>query len=36
VLERAGRPRDAAREFRRILRHDADAFDVAERLAALS
>jgi tetratricopeptide (TPR) repeat protein len=36
VLERAGRPRDAAREFRKILRHDPDAFDVAERLAALS
>jgi tetratricopeptide (TPR) repeat protein len=36
VLERAGRPRDAAREFRKILRHDPEAFDVAERLAALS
>lgn len=36
VLERAGRREDAAREFRRILEHDADAFDAAERLARLS
>lgn len=36
VLERAGRSREAEREFRRILRHDPEAFDVAERLAALS
>jgi tetratricopeptide (TPR) repeat protein len=36
VLERAGRPREAAREFRRILEHDPDAFDAAERLAAIS
>jgi tetratricopeptide (TPR) repeat protein len=36
VLDRAGRRREAAREFRRILEHDPDAFDVAERLAALS
>lgn len=36
VLERAGRPKEAEREFRRILRHDADAFDTAERLARLS
>jgi tetratricopeptide (TPR) repeat protein len=35
VLERAGRPREAAREFRRVVDHDADAFDAAERLAAL-
>ncbi|HEX2030248.1 MAG TPA: tetratricopeptide repeat protein [Actinomycetota bacterium] len=36
VLERAGRRDDAAREFRRILEHDPDAFDAAERLARLS
>lgn len=36
ILERAGRPRDAAREFRRVVQHDADAYDAAERLAALS
>lgn len=36
VLERAGRTRDAEREFRRIVRHDADFFDTAERLARLS
>lgn len=36
VLERAGRPRDAEREFRRIIRHDAEFFDTAERLARLS
>ncbi len=36
ILERAGRPEDAAREFKRILRHDAAAFDVAERLAQLA
>lgn len=36
VLERAGRRREAAREFRRILEHDPDAFDASERLAALS
>ncbi|MGI8616200.1 MAG: tetratricopeptide repeat protein [Actinomycetota bacterium] len=36
VLERAGRPEEAAQEFRRIMRHDAGAFDVAERLAAIS
>ncbi|HEX2025738.1 MAG TPA: tetratricopeptide repeat protein, partial [Actinomycetota bacterium] len=35
VLERAGRPKDAARVFRRILDHDANAFDVAERLSRL-
>jgi tetratricopeptide (TPR) repeat protein len=35
VLERAGRPKDAARVFRRILDHDAGAFDVAERLSRL-
>jgi tetratricopeptide (TPR) repeat protein len=36
VLERAGRPREAVREFRRIVDHDPDAFDAAERLAGLS
>ncbi|MFM7718960.1 MAG: tetratricopeptide repeat protein [Actinomycetota bacterium] len=35
ILERAGRRDDARREFRKILRHDAAAFDAAERLAAL-
>jgi tetratricopeptide (TPR) repeat protein len=35
VLERAGRREEAAAEFRRIVRHDAGAFDAAERLAAL-
>lgn len=35
ILERAGRTDDARREFRKILRHDAAAFDVAERIAAL-
>jgi tetratricopeptide (TPR) repeat protein len=35
VLARAGRTEDAAREFRRVLRHDRTAFDAAERLAAL-
>jgi hypothetical protein len=36
ILARAGRPQEAAREFRKILRHDAGAYDVAERLAQLS
>ena len=36
VLEQAGRPRDAEREFRRIIRHDPDFFDTAERLVGLS
>lgn len=35
ILERAGRRDDARREFRKILRHDAALFDVAERVAAL-
>lgn len=35
VLERAGRKREAAREFRRILEHDPQAFDAAERVSAL-
>ncbi len=36
ILERAGRPSEAAAEFRRIMRHDAGAFDAAERLAAVT
>jgi len=36
VLERAGRRREAAEEFRRIVRHDPGAFDAAERLARVS
>jgi tetratricopeptide (TPR) repeat protein len=36
ILARAGRPQEAAREFRKILRHDAGAYDAAERLAQLS
>ena len=36
VLERAGRRKEAAREFRRIVEHDAGAFDAAERLARLT
>jgi tetratricopeptide (TPR) repeat protein len=36
ILERSGRPQEAAREFRKILRHDPAAYDAAERLAALS
>jgi tetratricopeptide (TPR) repeat protein len=36
VLQRAGRKEEAADRFRRILRVDPDAYDVAERLAALS
>lgn len=36
VLERSGRRQEAADQFNLILRHDPDAFDAAERLAALS
>lgn len=36
LLERAGRPQEAVREFRKILRHDVAAYDVAERVAQLS
>ena len=36
ILERAGRREEAAQEFRRIMRHDASAYDAAERLAAIS
>jgi predicted TPR repeat methyltransferase len=35
VLERAGRTREAARAFRRVVDHDPEAFDAAERLARL-
>jgi len=35
ILERAGRPQEAAEEFRRVVRHDPHAFDAAERLARL-
>jgi tetratricopeptide (TPR) repeat protein len=35
VLERAGRPEEAADQFRLVLRHDPEAFDAAERLATL-
>jgi tetratricopeptide (TPR) repeat protein len=35
ILERAGRPADAAAEFRRVVRNDAGAFDAAERLVRL-
>lgn len=36
VLEKAGRRSEAADRFKRILEHDPDAYDVAERLSALS
>lgn len=36
ILERAGRPEDALREFRKILRHDPSAYDTAERAAQLA
>lgn len=36
ILERSGRRRDAARAFRRVLDHDANSFDAAERLARLT
>jgi tetratricopeptide (TPR) repeat protein len=35
ILDRAGRPEEAAREFRKIVRHDAGAYDAVERLAQL-
>src|SRR5436309_3109691 len=35
ILERAGRKREAVAEFRKVVRHDAGAFDAAERLARL-
>lgn len=36
VLLRAGRAEEAAREFRRVVRHDPAAFDAAERLAEIN
>jgi len=36
ILERAGRGKEAAAEFRKVVRHDAAAFDAAERLARLT
>jgi tetratricopeptide (TPR) repeat protein len=36
ILERLGRRDEAAAEFRKIVRHDASAFDAAERLAQLT
>jgi tetratricopeptide (TPR) repeat protein len=36
ILERAGRRREAAAEFQKIMRHDAGAYDAAERLASIS
>jgi tetratricopeptide (TPR) repeat protein len=36
ILDRAGRKREAAEEFRRVMRHDPSAYDAAERLAAIS
>lgn len=36
ILQRAGRSADALREFRKILRHDPGAFDVAERVDQLA
>ncbi len=35
VLERAGRKQEATREYQKIMRYDASAFDVAERLVQL-
>jgi tetratricopeptide (TPR) repeat protein len=35
ILARSGRRAEAAREFRKILRHDPGAFDVVERLDQL-
>jgi tetratricopeptide (TPR) repeat protein len=35
ILDRAGRKREAAAEFHKVVRHDAGAFDAAERLAKL-
>jgi tetratricopeptide (TPR) repeat protein len=36
ILARAGRTDAAAAEFRKVVRHDASAFDAAERLARLA
>ncbi len=36
ILARGGHTEEAAREFRKIVRHDPGAYDAAERLAQLS
>jgi tetratricopeptide (TPR) repeat protein len=36
ILARAGRAEEAAEQFRKVMRHDAGAFDAAERLSELS
>lgn len=36
ILAKAGRSKEAAEQFRKVMRHDAGAFDAAERLAELS
>jgi len=36
ILERAGRRAEAKEEFGRVVRHDPEAFDAAERLANLT
>lgn len=36
ILVRAGRKDEAAAEFKKVMRHDASAFDAAERLAQLA
>jgi tetratricopeptide (TPR) repeat protein len=36
ILEKAGRRDEAAKEFRKVVRHDSSAFDAAERLSALT
>lgn len=35
IMVKAGRREEGAEEFRKIMRHDASAFDVAERLAEM-
>lgn len=35
ILERSGRPEEAREAFARVVRHDPEAFDTAERLARL-
>jgi tetratricopeptide (TPR) repeat protein len=36
ILERAGRPKEAAEQFRKVMRHDPGVFDTAERAARLA
>jgi tetratricopeptide (TPR) repeat protein len=36
ILAKAGRSKEAAEQFRKVMRHDTGAFDAAERLADLS